>query len=454
VAWVGRRRRSAFVVAAAIAAFAASACFGGTPPPPPPDPPPPSAQPCQSAGAASPEAGKDEPARPPSDQPIPSDEASAQARESSSTTDVRTKDGEIPIVTVEERGGKPEITSTPVRSADEAASVAEQKAADGDLVAVDVDRPVRALADPNDDLFAQQWPFSKVPFVNSWAVNGTRGAGVTVAVVDTGVQDNHPDLSGQVLTGAHFLHSDNGKPVPLAAGGTDDFSGHGTHVAGTIAAKSNNTTGISGAAPAVKILPVKVLCADGGGFSSDVADGITWAVDNGAGISNLSLGGGASSAEQSAVQYALDNNVVVVAAGGNDGASGPASYPAAYSTQYANVVAVAATTNANGHPAYGTVASYLDISAPGGCGGACGGGSANDVLSTLNNSAYGTKAGTSMATPHVSAAAGLLRAAASCTASQVKSRLKGTATDLGAVGSDSTFGAGLVNPLAAGASCT
>jgi len=442
------------VLAAAIAAFAASACFGGPPPPPPPDPPPPSAEACQSTGAASPAAGKDEPARAPSDQPIPPGEAAAQAREASSTTDVRTKDGDIPIVTVEERGGKPEITSTPVRSPDEAASVAEQKAVDGDLVAVDVDKPVRALADPNDQLFSQQWAFTKVPFVNAWAADSTRGAGVTVAVVDTGVQANHPDLSGQVLSGAHFLHSDNGDPVAPDVGGTDDFSGHGTHVTGTIAAKSNNTTGISGAAPEVKILPVKVLCADGGGFSSDVADGITWAVDNGAAVINLSLGGGASSAEQSAVEYARDHNVVVVAAGGNDGASGQDSYPAAYSVQYANVIAVAATNNANGHPAYGTVASYLDISAPGGCGGPCGGGSANDVLSTVNSSGYGTKAGTSMATPHVSAAAALLRSApAACTASQVKSRLKNTATDLGVPGQDSTFGAGLVNPLAAGTTC-
>jgi serine protease len=373
----------------------------------------------------------------------------------SSTTEVRTKNGEIPIVTVEERGGKPEITSTPVRSPDEAASVAEQKAADGDLVAVDVDRPVRALTDPNDQFFGQQWAFTKVPFVNAWAADGTQGAGVKVAVVDTGVQADHPDLSGQVLTGAHFLHSDSGEPAAPGAGGSADFSGHGTHVSGTIAAKSNNTTGVSGAAPAVKILPVKVLCADGGGFSSDVADGITWAVDNGASVINLSLGGGPTSAEQLAVEHARDNGVVVVAAGGNDGQDSdpdPASYPAAYSEQYANVIAVAASTSTNGHPAYGTVASYLDVSAPGGSSSTD---SSVGILSTLNNSGYGTKAGTSMATPHVSAAAALLRAAAGgCTASQVKSRLKGTATDLGAVGPDSTFGAGLVNPLAAGASCT
>jgi subtilisin family serine protease len=376
----------------------------------------------------------------------------------SSTTEVRTKTGEIPLLTVEEQGGKPEITTTTVRSADEAAAVAEQKAVDGDLVAVDVDKPVKALADPNDSLFAQQWAFTRVPYVNAWASAGTQGAGVTVAVVDTGVQSNHPDLSGQVLTGAHFLHSDAGEPAEPGIGGTDDFNGHGTHVSGTIAAKSNNSTGVSGAAPAAKVLPVKVLCADGGGFSSDVAAGIEWAVDNGADIINLSLGGGPTSAEQVAIEYANDNDVLVVAAGGNDGTGGPASYPAAYSDTHANVLAVAATDNADGHPAYSTSginADYLDVSAPGGCGSPCGGGAANDVLSTLNNSGYGTKAGTSMATPYVSAAAALLRAANGvCTDAQAKTRLRNTAADLGPAGEDSTFGTGIVNPVAAGTSCT
>jgi len=406
-------------------------------------------------GAASPTAGKDEPARPASDRPIPPAEAGAQARDVAATTEVRTKDGAIPLVTVEEKSGKPDITSTPVRSPDEAAAVAEQKASDGDLHAVDVDKPVKALANPDDPLFGQQWAFTKVPFVAAWAADGTQGAGVTVAVVDTGVMANHPDLSGQVLTGAHFLHSDTGEPVEPGVGGTDDFNGHGTHVSGTIDAKSNNATGVSGAAPGVKILPVKVLCGDGNGFASDVADGIVWAVDNGARVINLSLGGGATPAEQAAVEYARDHDVVVVAAGGNDGTGGAASYPAAYSTADANVVAVAATDNANAHPSYGTTGAYLDVAAPGGVPvSGCANNPAVEILSTWNDGGYCSIAGTSMSTPHVSAAAALLRAAnGACTAAQVKGRLRATAADLGAPGVDSTFGAGLVDPLAAGTSC-
>lgn len=331
--------------------------------PPPPPPPPPQVQACESAGAASADAGKDEPARPSSDQPIPAGEASAQARDASSTTDVRTKDGEIPLVTVEERGGRPEVTSTPVDSPDEAAAVAEQKAADGDLVAIDVDRPVKAST--NDPRFGEQWAFTQVPFVDAWTTDGTQGAGVTVAVVDSGVQQSHPDLAGQVLNGHFFLHDNSGGTPFEGSGGTSDPSGHGSHVAGSVAALSGNQIGVSGAAPGVDILPVQVLCEDGVGFSSDVASGIIWAVDNGADVINLSLGGGPTNAEQSAVEYADQQNVVVVAAGGNDGTGGPPSYPASYSLLQPNVIAVAATTNATppGHPSYGTTGSYRPLCA-------------------------------------------------------------------------------------------
>jgi serine protease len=364
---------------------------------------------------------------------------------------VRTKRGEIPLLTVEDQNGRPEITSTSVATPDEAASVAENKASDGDLVGVDVDKPVSATA-PNDPRFGEQWSFTKVPFETAWTTVGT-GTGITVAVVDTGVMANHPDLSGQVLTGAHFLHSDNGEPVEPGIGGTDDFSGHGTHVVGTVAAKSNNSTGVSGAAPGAQILPVKVLCADGTGFTSDVADGIVWAVDAGADVINLSLGGGATSGEEAAIAYARDHNVVVAAAGGNDGNGGPKSYPAAYSDQYTNVIAVAATDNANGHPTYGTTGGYLDVSAPGGVP-AAGCNATVEILSTWNDGDYCAIAGTSMSTPHVSAAAALLRAAnGACTAAQVRIRIRDTATDLGALGEDSTFGTGLINPVLAGTIC-
>jgi serine protease len=266
------------------------------------------------------------------------------------------------------------------------------------------------------------------------------------------VQQSHPDLAGQVLNGHFFLHDNSGGTPFEGSGGTSDPSGHGSHVAGSVAALSGNQIGVSGAAPGVDILPVQVLCEDGVGFSSDVASGIIWAVDNGADVINLSLGGGPTNAEQSAVEYADQQNVVVVAAGGNDGTGGPPSYPASYSLLQPNVIAVAATTNATppGHPSYGTTGSYLDLSAPGGVNG----NSSAAMLSTVPPNGYDTKAGTSMATPHVSAAAALLIAAAGCSDNQVKSRLIATAVDLGSAGKDAIFGHGLVNPNAAAALCT
>ena len=143
------------------------------------------------------------------------------------------------------------------------------------------------------------------------------------------------------------------------AGGTTDANGHGTHVAGIIGAKTNNATGIAGAAPGVKILPVQVLCGDGNGVTSDVANGIIWAANNGADAINLSLGGsGQSQAERSAIQYAALQGAVVVASAGNTGNSGNgASYPGAFP----EVIAVAALLNNNAKANYSTVDSYVDI---------------------------------------------------------------------------------------------
>jgi subtilisin family serine protease len=374
---------------------------------------------------------------------------------------VRTKSGEVPLVTVEATSEGPHATTTPVRSADEAAEVASAKAAEGNVFAIDVDKPVRALA----DLQPQQWGLTQVQAPAAWAAapsgDGTTGSGVTVGVIDTGVMATHPDLSGQVVSGQFFLHSADGRTSFQGSGGTTDDNGHGTHVAGIIAAKRDGQ-GTTGVAPDAKILPVKVLCGDGSGFSTDVANGITWAVNNGAKVINLSLGGGASSSLVTALQYAAQNDVVVVTAGGNCGQGGPGcsgvngpTYPAAYSqaTDGVEAIAVAATTNTSGHPAYSTVASYIDISAPGGA--ACGCGSSGDVLSTWNNGAWASIAGTSMATPHVSGVAALIRSrfGVSCTAPKVRSELLSTATDRGPTGTDATFGAGEVNALAAAAAC-
>jgi subtilisin family serine protease len=325
-----------------------------------------------------------------------------------------------------------------------------------------VDTPAKALTNPNDPDFAQQWAFNEVPYVAAWSTDATTGAGSTVAVIDTGVMANHPDLglspNGPILAGEYFLHSNDGQTAFQGAGGTNDPNGHGTHVSGIIAALTNNGIGISGAAPGVKVLPVQVLCSDGTGWNSDVANGITWAVDHGANVINLSLGANADSALQAAITYANSKNVVVVAAAGNTGQNGNTPvYPAAYSTQLPDVIAVAATTNATppAHASYSTSGNYIDVAAPGG--NACGCGSGGEVLSTWNDGGYRSISGTSMATPYVSAAAALLRAANStCTPDKVRTRLMNTANtnlNAGSGNFQQQFGAGLVDPNKAATSC-
>ncbi|HEV3135826.1 MAG TPA: S8 family serine peptidase [Acidimicrobiia bacterium] len=463
--WAGRPR-VALALTASITAFTAAACFGGPPPPPPPP------GPCgtSSSGAQAASTGG-------TPAPLPPDSAAQKARDEATRSTSRTADNKIPLVTVAlAPGGKPLINKTSVASADEAGRVAGQQAQGGNVVAVEVASPVHATLAGPDPLRIQQWALDQVPYEQAWATANTKGAGITVGVVDTGSTANHPDLAGQVLAGHSFLN--NGTESNSAV----DDNGHGTHVSGIIAAVNNNVTGISGAAPEVKIRPVKVLDSSGSGFNSDVASGITWEVDNGgAQVVNLSLGGPAfDQATCLAVRYAQQHDVVVVAAAGNCGGSSfqlngcssqdQPSYPGALSQSAdgAEPIAVAATDEANppnakpaAHAPYSTTGSYVDISAPGGSSGSCTPASSCNILSTVPMSGpvsdptgYKAIAGTSMATPYVSAAVALLRAAfPSCAASDVRARLLSTATDLGAPGPDATFGSGEVDPNTAVAAC-
>ncbi len=217
--------------------------------------------------------------------------------------------------------------------------------------------------------------------------------------------------------------------------GSNDENGHGSHVAGIIAAQVNGR-GIVGAAPGVKILPVRVLDGSGSGYSSDVAAGIIWATDNGAKVINLSLGGNIpSQATQEAIQYAHANGALVLAAAGNAGQNGNAPlYPAAFPEP----VAVGAINSAKQRAAFSNWGPYVDVVAPG------------DAIVSLwssGNASYAWASGTSMATPYAAAAAALTFAVnPSATPAQVRKRLERTADDLGAPGRDDQFGHGLIDP--------
>lgn len=248
---------------------------------------------------------------------------------------------------------------------------------------------------------------------------GLTGSGVKVAVLDTGIS-THPDL--RIRGGASFVP---GEPS------TQDGNGHGTHVAGTIAAL-DNSIGVLGVAPNAELYAVKVLGASGSGSVSSIAQGLEWAGNNMMHVANLSLGLQAPSATlEQAVNSATSRGVLVVAASGNSGA-GSISYPA----RYANAMAVGATDQNNERASFSQYGAGLDIVAPG-----------VNILSTWPGSTYASLNGTSMATPHVAGAAALVKQKnPSWSNVQIRNHLKNTATSLGDTWE---YGSGLVNAEAA-----
>lgn len=322
-------------------------------------------------------------------------------------------------------------------------------------------------AAPNDPGWSQQWHLRTIHADRAWTKS--KGSGVVVAVVDTGVDGNHPDLAGRLVTGRNFVDAPSGGDANW-----QDKQGHGTFMAGLIAASTGNADGVASVAPLARIMPVRVLGANGTGKPSDVAAGIDWAISHGARVINLSLaqepiGGGDTNggnlfADQSiddAIKNAARSAVVVVAAGNNFTSGGaPAT---SYDATSAGVIVVGASTRSDRRAAYSNYGAGLDVLAPGG-------GSASSpstgscdpnspVVSTWWNpqsgsSAYGAGCGTSMAVAHVSGIAALLRARGYSNASAVN-RIENTAVDLYSPGRDDQSGYGRVDAAAAvGATAT
>ncbi|SIS62711.1 S8 family peptidase [Salimicrobium flavidum] len=240
-----------------------------------------------------------------------------------------------------------------------------------------------ATATPDDTYYGYQYGPQNTSTPSAWDV--TTGTDTQeIAVIDTGVDHDHPDLDDKTLLGYDFVQNDNNP---------DDRNGHGTHVAGSAAAETDNATGVAGMAPDTNILAVRALDADGSGSLNDIADAIRYSADTGAEVINLSLGCDCDTQTlEDAVDYAWNQGSVVIAAAGNDGVSTtfePASYD--------NAIAVGAVDSNNNIASFSNYGSWVDVTAPG-----------VDIVSTVQNGSYASLSGTSMASPHVAGLAGLL----------------------------------------------
>ena len=336
----------------------------------------------------------------------------------------------VRVATVRISGGRPRVEVVPVVGPRQAERHIAAAQSDPAVVAVQLAHRVRASATAmsDDPLRPEQWALDTLGAERAW--NISRGAGQVVAVIDSGVDGTHPDLAGQVLSGIDYVAS--------GGNGWSDACGHGTHVAGIVAASAGNGLGVEGLAPDARILPVRVLDDDCGGWDYNIAAGVIWAAEHGAGVINLSLGGpDGEDAVRASVSYAVARGSVVIAAVGNERASGNAvSYPAGFALP--GELGVAATTRSGVSAPYSNTGSYVSLAAPG-----------DGILSTFRG-AYSNLSGTSMATPYVSGTVALLRSAIpTLQPVSVVQALTRTARDLEVTGRDDATGAGLIDPVAA-----
>ena len=330
---------------------------------------------------------------------------------------------------------------------------------------------LQANAVPNDEYFDLQWHYSLINLPAAWDMT-TGSETVTVAVIDTGVLLDHPDLTGQFVPGFDFISStsnsndgdgiDNNPYDPGDSDGSRPSSFHGTHVSGTVAASSNNSVGVAGVAWGVKVMPLRALGVNGGS-GYDIAQAVRYAAglpnDSGTAanppvdIINLSLGGsGFSQASQNVYSAARDAGVIIVAAAGNDSSS-TLNFPAAYE----GVISVSAVDASSDLAPYSNFGNTIDIAAPGGNASrdVNGDGFPDGVLSTTGEATdsgmqfgFSFQNGTSMASPHVAGVLALMRSInPDLSPAQVDALLQGgeLTDDIGSAGRDNAFGHGLLN---------
>lgn len=279
---------------------------------------------------------------------------------------------------------------------------------------------------PNDPNYGNQWHLPKVSAPAAWDLT-TGSSAVTVAVIDSGVDPSHPDLSNKLVSGYNFLGG--------STSDTHDVYGHGTAVAGVIGADTNNLSGVAGLGWNTTIMPLVVISSSNFATYADIASAINYAADHGAKVINMSLGGTSySSTLQNAVDYAWSKGTVIVAAAGNN-STNAGFYPAALN----NVIAVSATDSNDAPTSFTNFGSWITVAAPG-----------YYIYTTNNGGGYGNWIGTSFSSPQVAALAALLFAKnPALKNNQVVDLIKNYSDDLGNPGFDTTYGWGRINAFRA-----
>ncbi|MHB8493569.1 MAG: S8 family serine peptidase [Casimicrobiaceae bacterium] len=274
---------------------------------------------------------------------------------------------------------------------------------------------------PNDPYYPNEWHEPKVGASTAW--NTSIGSGVTVAILDSGIDSTHPDLAGQLVPGWNFYDNNSN---------TSDVYGHGTEVAGTVAAVGNNSIGVAGIAFGAKLMPVRVTDTNGWASISALANGLTWAADHGAKVANMSFAVQSYSTIISAAQYFMNKGGVVMNSAGNTGTLDTTAASSA-------LVSVSATDSTDTVTSWSSYGPYVDVAAPGA-----------GIWTTTMGGGYSAVSGTSFSSPLTAGVAALMMAANPQLApSQIVSMLESTAVDLGTAGYDYYYGYGRVNAAAA-----
>ncbi len=314
------------------------------------------------------------------------------------------------------------VVELPIQARGREHALAQALARNPHIKFAEVDAFVPPSSTANDTYFPNAWHLSKTGTTTAW--DSSKGGGVTIAILDSGVDATHPDLAGKLVAGYNFFDGNTN---------TADVYGHGTKAAGTAAAMTNNSAGVSAVAADSKIMPIRVAGTDGWATWSALSSGTTWAADHGARVISMSFQNPSSSSSVlSAASYARSKGAVVIGAAGNTSA-----YDATAPSDLMTIVAGTSSTDARA--SWSTYGPSVDIAAPG-----------VGVYTTIKGGGYGTWSGTSAATPVTAGVAALVIAAnPALRSADVDKILYSTALDLGTVGKDEYYGAGRVDAGAA-----